>query len=132
MGFSLFDVRSMNLDNEVLDDTYVPGTPIAVSSSTFWPKVALQCIAANTGAAPVVLTIWRGYGAGTYPCRVASVTIPAGAGVGGVPPVDALAALVPTPLGLLVVSPDCSFLISLETAPSAGAEVNVSWVEGQF
>lgn len=132
MGFSLYDIRTLSIDDEELDDTYVPN--VLVTFATAYGDVLglMSVLVRNSDTIDHVIDLHiLATGAidmGTF----VSVTVPAGAGAGLVAPFDLLAAIPTTPAGLLLADPPFSFAASLPVAVSAGEMVHIHTVRGTF
>jgi len=132
MGFSTFDLHSLQQAAAEFPDTATPGVKIDLGEATILGGMSLMLIATSTDTAPINVTIWLYDATLTFSVPVGGATVPALAGVGSVPSADLLAGIVPTPQGNLIWGPGAGLGVSPNTAPGSGKALTVVHVFGAF
>jgi hypothetical protein len=129
VGFSIFDERvaiqpaaTFESADGVINETIIQGSRNGVRLDS------LQ--ATNSDAIDHELGFQLN--ASGYAVEMGTVNIPAGAGFGGVPPVDIMAAIAPTQIGGIIITKDWSFVVENLVAVVFPNKVSVWAFGGEF
>jgi hypothetical protein len=123
MSIAQFDERTPYSEAVAFDDTDTAGDEGSLINSSNSIIRLDVIIATNSGAADVTIGLVYNIGATKY--EVGQVVVTAGAGFGGVAPVDVMAAILPAAQQGIVCVPFDEVIIRLHTVPSTGAGVVV-------
>lgn len=132
MGFSVFDVRSLEGDFQEFLSSGTPGEVVASVCNPGREQCLMSCIVTSTDTVDRVLYLHT-TGA-SYEDRgiIAGHLIPALAGQGVVPAVDLAAEIPATPAGLLLARQGFSFGWSVPVNPTSGKTIAVTSILGIF
>lgn len=110
------------------DSTYTPPTREQVTASGGNPGRVDTLLAFNLDTVAHILQVYVGQA--SSPSFFGQVSVPAGAGFGGAPFFDVLAAIVPTTQQGLWYPAGSEVWVSLVAAPAVGTDVNVASLGG--
>lgn len=129
MPLGQFDERRILVGTDFLDDTFAAATYFSTFTATNGDLRIDQFQIANNDTIPH--TVWIAPLFGADSSRIAIIDVPAGAGSGSVPPVDALAFISPTAFHYFVLAQGQHLYWAVGEAINAGKQI-VNYTTGGY
>ena len=129
MGLSFFDEQRPVQQVNKIDAAVGTALVVAWNEEPF-PSRVDWIIVANSDVIPHVVDVW--YNKSSYGVLVGSVSVPAGAGYGGSPSIDLLAAMMAVPFTGLLFDNNGSLSYSVEVAVTAAFTVTLLTIGGDL